>query len=132
MRSCVSTVVALICLCGVLTQAAAQNLSTYGTPGLIDRPTAEVLPDGGLAFTTSFFGGTNRTTAMFQMLPWVYGSFRYAIIDDYDGVNVNRYDRSFDVHFQLARETETRPGIAVGLRDFGGTGIYSSEYLVLT
>jgi len=132
MRSGASTAVALCCLCGVLTQAAAQNLSTYGTPGLIDMPTAEVLNDGELAFTASTFGTTSRGTVTFQMLPWVYGSFRYSIIDGYNGATGNRYDRSFDLHFQLATETETRPGVAIGLRDFGGTGIYSSEYLVLT
>jgi len=36
---------------------------------------------------------------------------------------LKKYDHSFDVHFQLATETETRPGVAIGLRDFGGTGI---------
>ncbi|PCI42978.1 MAG: hypothetical protein COB49_12950, partial [Alphaproteobacteria bacterium] len=112
--------------------AHAQNLSTYGTPGLLDMPTAEVLPDGNLAFTVSNFGSTSRSTLTFQMLPWVYGSFRYAIIKDYDGAIGHRYDRSFDLHFQLAEETPTRPALAFGLRDFGGTGIYSSEYFVAT
>jgi len=69
MRSGASTAVALCCLSGVLTQAAAQNLSTYGTPGLIDMPTAEVLNDGELAFTASTFGTTFRSTVTFQMLP---------------------------------------------------------------
>lgn len=133
MRSGASTVIGLCCVCGLLTQAAAQNLSTYGTPGLIDMPTAEVLNDGELALTASSFGTTFRSTVTFQMLPWVYGSFRYSIIDGYNGPIIgNRYDRSFDLHFQLATETDTRPGIAVGLRDFGGTGIYSSEYIAIT
>lgn len=113
--------------------AEAQNLSTYGTPGLIDMPTAEVLPDGNLALTSTTFKNTNRSTLTFQMLPWVYGSFRYAYIQDFDfGGNLSRYDRSFDIHFQLREENRRSPALAVGLRDFGGTGIYASEYIAAT
>ncbi|MFU1683929.1 YjbH domain-containing protein [Phaeobacter piscinae] len=114
-------------------RAPAQTLSTYGTPGLVDMPTAEVLPDGTLALTTSNFENTSRNTLTFQMLPNVYGSFRYSFLRDFDsGVGLSRYDRSFDVHFQLRRETAAGPAIALGLRDFGGTGVYASEYLVAT
>ncbi|UWR98159.1 YjbH domain-containing protein [Phaeobacter inhibens] len=114
-------------------RAPAQTLSTYGTPGLVDMPTAEVLPDGTLALTTSNFDNTSRNTLTFQMLPNVYGSFRYSFLRDFDpGVGLSRYDRSFDVHFQLRRETAAGPAIALGLRDFGGTGVYAGEYLVAT
>lgn len=120
-------------LFGVAIPGSAQNLSTYGTPGLIDMPTAETLPDGYLALTAAAFRDTSRNTLTFQMLPWAHGSFRYAYIRDFDrGGALSRYDRSFDVHFQLSRETRTTPALAIGLRDFGGTGIYASEYLVAT
>lgn len=119
-------------LCG---SALPQTLSTYGSPGLIDMPTAEVLPDGHLAVTTSHFGKVQRNTLVFQVLPRVYGTFRYAVIEGFDPTGPRsgtRYDRSFDLHYQLARETRRLPGLAVGLRDFGGTGIYSGEYIVAT
>lgn len=113
----------------------AQTLSTYGTPGLIDMPTAQVLPDGYVGITTSHFGKVSRNTLMFQVLPRVYGTFRYAIIDDFDPggpQDGTRFDRSFDLHYQISDETARLPSLAVGLRDFGGTGIYSGEYLVAT
>ncbi|WP_425043072.1 YjbH domain-containing protein [Primorskyibacter sp. S87] len=111
----------------------AQNLSTYGTPGLIDMPSAEVLPTANLAFTGAAFKDTARGTITFQMLPWVYGSFRYSYIKDFNrGGAESRYDRSFDIHFRLREETARGPAIGVGFRDFGGTGIYGSEYVVLT
>ncbi|MFV1507073.1 YjbH domain-containing protein [Phaeobacter sp. JH20_09] len=114
-------------------QAPAQTLSTYGTPGLVDMPTAEVLPDGTIALTTSNFDNTSRNTLTFQMLPNIYGSFRYSFLSGFDaGVDLSRYDRSFDIHFQLRDETAAGPAIALGLRDFGGTGVYASEYLVAT
>ncbi|WP_108838575.1 YjbH domain-containing protein [Tateyamaria sp. Alg231-49] len=114
----------------------AQTLSTFGTPGLIDLPTAQVLEDGEVALTTNYFGNNTRNTLTFQVLPRVYGSFRYSILRNFNEGSPtapeNFYDRSFDVHFQMAFETETTPGLAFGLRDFGGTGRLSSEYVVAT
>ncbi|MFC6689481.1 YjbH domain-containing protein [Jhaorihella thermophila] len=109
---------------------SAQNLSTYGTPGLIDMPTAETMPDGQLAGTVSVFENTQRYTTTFQILPRLSGSFRYSIIGG-DG-SQKTYDRSFDVHYQFLTETARRPAMAIGLRDIMGTGIYSSEYVVAT
>ncbi|WP_368188418.1 YjbH domain-containing protein [Aestuariibius sp. HNIBRBA575] len=110
----------------------AEQLSLYGTPGLADLPTAMVLEDGNLALTSGYFGNNLRHSLTFQITPRTYGVFRYSIIDDIDEFADTRWDRSFDLHFLLAEETSNRPAIAVGLRDFGGTGIYSSEYLVAT
>ncbi|WP_254656640.1 YjbH domain-containing protein, partial [Leisingera sp. JC1] len=96
-------------------------------------PTAEVLPDGVLALTSAGFNNTSRNTLTFQMLPWVYGSFRYSYLQDFEvAPGLSRYDRSFDIHFQLRNESARAPALALGLRDFGGTGVYAGEYLVAT
>jgi len=111
----------------------AQSLSTYGTPGLVELPTAEVLKPEELAFTTSHFGPNQRYALTFQVLPRITGTFRYSIVDGFNGPIIgDRFDRSFDIHFQIADETDSRPALAFGLRDFIGTGIYSSEYFVAT
>jgi len=96
----------------------------FGTPGIIDMPSAVAPPDGEIAATVSMFGDTQRATFSFQVLPRVTGSFRYSLIDT--------YDRSFDLQYQIADEGDMRPALAVGIRDFIGTGRYSSEYLVAT
>lgn len=98
--------------------------SLYGTAGIIDLPSAVAPKDGELATTVSVFGDTQRATFSFQVLPRVSGSFRYSLIDT--------YDRSFDVQYQISDEGQYLPALAVGLRDFLGTGRYSSEYLVAT
>ncbi|WP_223877826.1 YjbH domain-containing protein [Histidinibacterium aquaticum] len=115
------------------TTAETQGLSLYGLPGLVDMPTARAMEDGSLALTAGGFGGTLRNTLAFQVTPRLTGSFRYARIRgyDFDGAQ-DRFDRSFDLQFQLASERGPGPAVALGLRDFGGTGIYSSEYLVAT
>ncbi|WP_170786298.1 YjbH domain-containing protein [Ruegeria lacuscaerulensis] len=110
----------------------AQTVSTYGTPGLIELPTAEMFDDGALVFTASAFRDTARATMTFQMLPWVHGSLRYAVLKGFDGARGDRYDRSFDIHFRLREESRQAPAIVLGLRDFGGTGLYASEYIVAT
>ncbi|MEO9608311.1 YjbH domain-containing protein [Sulfitobacter pontiacus] len=43
-------------------------------------PTARVLKDGDLAFTASTFGPNYRYSATFQVLPRLYGTFRYSQI----------------------------------------------------
>ena len=101
---------------------ATYNL--YGTAGIIDTPSAVLPKDGEVAATLGFFGETQRGTLTFQLHPRISGSFRYSFIDT--------YDRSFDLRYQLAHEGEIRPAIAIGLRDFIGTGRYSSEYIVAT
>lgn len=111
----------------------AQTLSTYGTPGLLETPTADMMKDGTLAFTASGMDKNLRFTMTFQMLPGVHGSFRYAVIDGFDGGgSINRFDRSFDIHFLLREESKRGPALALGFRDFGGTGVYASEYLTAT
>ena len=47
----------------------------------------------------------------------------------YDRIN---HDRSFDAHIALIDESKYLPAVSFGLRDFIGTGWYSSEYIVGT
>ncbi|MGH1330160.1 MAG: YjbH domain-containing protein [Paracoccaceae bacterium] len=114
---------------------AFASYSTYGTAGLIDMPAAVGRPDSELAFTTSHFVNQTRNTLSFQITPRLAGSFRYALLYDVrpaDGGAVLDFifDRSFSLQYLLADEGRYRPAIAIGLNDFLGTGIYSSEYLV--
>ena len=121
----------------IASPAAAQDVqlqlpvSIYGPPGYIDTPSAEMFPDGQLQLSSNFRKGTQFYTLSFQIGPRLLGTFRYAIARGFDGNGeTDRFDRSFDVKYLLARENDYLPGIAIGLQDFGGTGIYSSEYLV--
>lgn len=107
-------------------------LSVFGTPGLIEMPSGEVFTDGQMTLTSDISAIAQKHTLSFQVSPRIFGSFRYSIIDDFDGVGTNRYDRSFDLGYLLFKETEWRPSVAIGLRDFGGTGLYGAEYIAAT
>ena len=108
-------------------------LNNYGMPGSIDTPTAEAFPEGQFSVSSSIFGGTIRTNLSFQVTNNVTVSFRYSRIPlkngPYEGYT---WDRSFDFHYLFNKETNYLPSIAVGLRDFIGTGLYTGEYLVAT
>ena len=108
-------------------------LNTYGMPGSIDTPTAEVFPEGQFSVSSSIFGGTIRTNLSFQVTNGVTVSFRYARIPSASGDHRGYYwDRSFDIHYLFNEQTKFLPSIAIGLRDFIGTGLYTGEYLVAT
>ncbi|MBB3994041.1 hypothetical protein GGR95_001682 [Sulfitobacter undariae] len=109
------------------------TLNLYGTSGVIDMPSAEMLPDGEIAVGVSTFGGTTRTTLTFQATPRIQTSFRYSGIKDATFSTFDTYrDRSFDVRFLLNRESRLLPAVTVGLQDFAGTGIYAGEFITAT
>ena len=109
------------------------SLNLYGSVGLIDMPSGEQHPAGQISSTIAGYSGVNRSTLTFQIIPRLSGSFRYASIDGYNAKGrATRFDRSFDVRFQVIREGKYLPSVTVGLQDFAGTGVYSAEYIVAT
>ncbi|MEP3334416.1 YjbH domain-containing protein [Sedimentitalea sp.] len=109
------------------------SLNFYGSPGIMDMPSAEMLPDGQFTAGVSSFGGQTRYNLTFQATPWLSGTFRYNSIQDWNmGGFDTYYDRSFDLRFRLLRERKYIPEVTVGLQDFVGTGIYAGEYIVAT
>jgi hypothetical protein len=113
----------------------SESFNLYGVPGLVDMPSAGVMPDGALSTTIGHFGGNLRTTLRFQITPRLSGAFRYGSIADFypTGWTASRYyDRSFDLRYQIMTEGRYRPSVVVGLQDFIGTGLYGGEYVVAT
>ncbi len=109
------------------------TLNFYGSPGLVDMPTATPLPDGQFAIGVSSFGGNTRSTLTFQVTPRLSASFRYVGIRNANIGGFATYrDRSFDVRYLLKKESRIWPAVTVGLQDFAGTGIYAGEYVVAT
>ncbi len=109
------------------------SLNFYGSPGIIDMPSADMLPDGQYAVSYSWFGGTSRYNITFQALPWLSASFRYNGIQNLNLFGFDTYyDRGFDVRARLWRERRWLPEVTMGLQDFAGTGVYAAEYFTAT
>ena len=112
------------------------GLSHYGAPGYIEMPSGFALPDGTLALSFNAADvGMRRGAVTFQFSPRIQGTFRYSYLKDYftynDGSRESLYDRSFDIRFQLLREAPEgwTPAVSIGMQDFGGTGVFGSEYI---
>jgi len=115
--------------------AAAQETSytLYGTPGNIEMPSARSAPDAEISASLSFWRLQQKANFSFQLTDRLSGTFRYSGISERTGPGTDgTFDRSFDLHFRFLDETDTRPALAIGLTDFMGTGILSSEYIVAT
>ncbi|MEM8848492.1 MAG: YjbH domain-containing protein [Pseudomonadota bacterium] len=121
--------------------ALAQTLSnnSYGVPGLIDMPSAQMQPNGELTTTLQVLSNASgRVQLAFQLTPRLQGVFRYGTIPNFLPVagTVNSFertfDRSFDVRYQLLTENIWRPAVTIGLQDFGGTSLFGAEYVVAT
>ena len=130
-----TTALAIAATSGVLAQDAP-SLGFYGTTGLIDMPTGESQPDGMINGSSAHFGPISRNTLTFQITPRLSGSFRYQAVRDFNRVRPSAYDtyfdRNFDLRYQVLRESQYVPALAVGLQDFIGTGLFSAEYIVAT
>ncbi len=110
------------------------NPGNFGLPGIIDLPTAKKFHDGEIVLTQQLHKYLARSGISFQALPRVGFAFRYSGhgIGGTDAYGRLNHDRSFDAHISLVDEGTYLPAISIGLKDFIGTGWYSSEYIVGT
>lgn len=108
-------------------------MNGYGLPGVIDTPTAEMMPDGVLAASLNYSELGSTAGLSYQLLPRLTVVLRYGRFDTNVGSGYIR-DRSFDFRLQLMGEDPNgwRPAVAVGLQDAIGTGFYAAEYIVAT
>ena len=78
---------------------------------------------------------TAVTTTPFS---WMEATFRYTEVKNqkygpvYYSGNQSLKDKSFDFKIKLVEESDYIPSIALGMRDIGGTGLFSSEYIAAT
>lgn len=76
-----------------------------------------------------------RGTVMLQPLDWLEGGFRYTDVSNRlygPSIAGDQFckDKSIEVKLRLLEESQWLPQVALGLRDFGGTGLFSGEYVV--
>lgn len=109
----------------------------YGDVGLLQTPTARMRPDGEFGFGVGTVRPYNQLLVMVQPLPWLETSFHYVDITNrfyssdpsFSGDQHYKH-RGVDGKIRFLNEGEYWPAIALGFQDVGGTGLFSSEYLV--
>ncbi|MBE0623830.1 MAG: YjbH domain-containing protein [Burkholderiales bacterium] len=111
--------------------------SDWGGVGLLQTPSARMEQPGSLSVNFSRIYPYTQGNIMVQPLDWLEAGFRYTNISNrlyspdpnFSGDQALK-DKSFDAKFRLWRESAYVPQLAVGFRDFAGTGLFSGEYLV--
>ncbi len=119
---------------GATGQDLTATYSHFGTPGLLEMPTAQGAPEDSFAATIAYTDGLARVTLNFQASQRLSLSYRYANVDLYEDPPSSGTDsdieRGFDLQYRLNNETEYLPAVAIGLRDFLTPGRFQSEYVV--
>ena len=113
------------------------HYNDFGGVGLLQVPTARFAPDGTIAFSFNKVSPYSRYSVTMQALPSLEVTLRYASISNRLFSEVPEFsgdqpfkDRGFDAKLRLFSEGQIRPEIAVGVRDFIGTGTFQAEYIV--
>ena len=115
--------------------APAISSSDWGVAGLLQTPSARMRPAGAMAVTFSGAYPYTHGNVMFQPFDWLEAGFRYTDVANRlygpEIAGTQSYkDKSIDLKVRLLEETGTTPQVALGIRDLGGTGMFSGEYLV--
>ena len=118
----------LVLLAASSINAESPSFSLNGTAGLIDMPSAQMLPDGETAWTFSGTGTVYGGTLAFQLLPNLETAVHFMTVEEWEDGTL--FDQSLDLKYQIIAETDTMPSLAIGSRDFLSNGAFSSEYIV--
>jgi len=114
----------------------------FGNVGLMQTPTARMRPEGDFGLGVSTVRPYNQIHFFLQPLPWLETAVRYTdvtnrfysndpLVSDPSFSGDQHYkDKSADVKVGLLSEGHYWPSVAIGVQDIGGTGLFSSEYLV--
>lgn len=112
------------------------SANDFGAIGLLQMPTARMGDDGDFRVGLSTQSPYNHLFTGLQLLPWLETGLRYTEVsnrlygtEEFSG-DQSYKDRGVDFRIRLLEEGEYLPAIAVGFQDIGGTGLFSSEYLV--
>ena len=118
---------------------AGASQSAHGGVGLIQLPTARMAPEGNLALSYSDNQEYRFWSVSSQLFPWLEATIRYTDVrtrlysDDPSFSGDQTYkDKGIDLKLRLWQESRWLPELAVGFRDLGGTGLFESEFVVLS
>ena len=110
-----------------------------GGVGLIQMPTARFNQDGTLATNYQDSEEYRYWTTSLQLFPWLETTMRYTDVrtrlysnDPGFSGDQTLKDKGIDAKLRLWSESRYIPQLAVGVRDFGGTGLFESEFVVLS
>lgn len=137
-RCGLSVLLFTLCIAASASWCQAAQLDTSspantGVTGLIDMPSARIIPDWNLrAYYT--WADPYRTFGMSAgLLPRLEVNGRLTTISGLPALSQaygSLKDKAIDVKFQVLDETSTRPAVAIGATDIHGNALFTSRYVV--
>lgn len=122
------------CACAVAD--GGPNLNDLGGVGLLQTPSARFAEQGTFGAGLSSIKPYNQLQLFAAPLPGFEAVFRYTDVIDrpfgpesFSG-DQSYKDRSFGFKIGLIEESAHLPAVAIGVQDFGGTGVLGGEYIV--
>ncbi|HCE1970515.1 YjbH domain-containing protein [Vibrio parahaemolyticus] len=112
--------------------------SDFGGVGLMQMPTGRMAPEGEFNFSVTGNDEYLFYNVTLQLMPWLETTIRYTRVHDlpysssFPDVDNEYTDKGIDFRFRLWEESEYMPEIALGVRDFAGTGLFDAEYIAAT
>jgi hypothetical protein len=115
------------------------SLMVHGGTGLIQTPNSRMLAEGDLRVSYTDNDQYRFWSATLQLYPWFQATVRYTDVRnrlysqvfDFSG-NQTLKDKGIDTKFRLLKESYYLPELSIGFRDFGGTGLFESEFIGLS
>lgn len=111
----------------------------HGGVGLIQTPTARMADEGSLFVNYTDNEEYRFWSVSIQLYDWLESTVRYTDVrtrlysaDPGFSGDQTLKDKGIDVKFRLLQESTYLPQVAVGFRDFGGTGFFESEFISLS
>ncbi|WP_165310706.1 YjbH domain-containing protein [Vibrio ziniensis] len=111
--------------------------SDFGGIGLLQMPSARMAQEGEFRFGFGYNDDYTHYNASLQLFPWLQTNIRYTQVnallyssDESFSGDTKYTDKSIDAKLRLLQESYWLPEVSVGFQDFGGTGLFDSEYLV--
>lgn len=108
----------------------------FGMIGLMQTPSARFAQAGEARFNYTRVDPYGRYNVFLQPFDWLEVGFRYTDIFNrlYGSAALSGdqsyKDKSIDFRARLWEESASVPQLALGMVDFGGTGLFSSEFIV--
>ncbi|MGF1726757.1 YjbH domain-containing protein [Photobacterium nomapromontoriensis] len=110
--------------------------SDFGGVGLMQMPSGRVAREGELTLGATFNDEYHHYMVSLQLLPWLETTIRYTLVQDLLYSNDESFsgdtkytDKGIDFKIRLLEESYWLPETSIGVRDFGGTGLFDGEYI---
>lgn len=124
---------------GIQQKAVGSSQAVHGGIGLLQMPTSRMRQEGDLSINYTDNEEYRFWSVSIQLFPWLESTVRYTDVrnqlysdsPDFSGDQTLK-DKGIDVKARLLQESRYLPEVSVGFRDFGGTGLFSSEFVALS